>query len=619
MSLPIPAPGRPALLLSLVGFMAVLHSGAAGAQLDGDVLKKVKAATVHLEVLLPSGDTVEGSGFFTAEPGVIVTNAHVLGMVSADSRPPVKVVITLHSGESNSRALPARLLGVDRGSDLALLRVEGKDLPEPLPVIAAKDLGETQEVFIFGFPLGKRLGKNITVSKSSVSSLRKEGGTLKQIQVNGGMHPGNSGGPVVDAKGQVVGVCVAVITGTQLHFAIPGELVHTFLNGRIVELGADLGYRDGDKIKMAFRLVTIDPLKRIQKIQVETWTGEPGTRRRPGGTTEPKPLPSDSPRQLVEVKYEHKPVTSIELALPRQEDGKKVYWMQPSYVNGSKATNWYSAWSPTLGTPVERKEITLRYQPRLDRTQVTELVSEGSFRVQVGGVEHSLAVNSKSTLNERTAATKNGEVLPIQVDCRAFSLSVLEDKKPIKGDNELKRDINNIRFLSAEVQMEADGNASSTKANLAKVPPVSRQFLSDVSDQVLQSLELVAVPLPAGSLKPLQTWKVQRVILVGNTLVGVQGQADIKYTYLGTRPLGSREIAFLNVSGTVKGLRGAELKVGGTITGGVQVALDTGEVLSATMNFNADADAETRSGKAKLFGTLTVRVRRDLPTSPTKS
>jgi S1-C subfamily serine protease len=60
---------------------------------------------------------------------------------------------------------------------------------------------------VFGFPFGKQLGKNITVSKTSVSSLRKKpNGTLQDIQVNGGMHPGNSGGPVVDAMGQVVGV-----------------------------------------------------------------------------------------------------------------------------------------------------------------------------------------------------------------------------------------------------------------------------------------------------------------------------------------------------------------------------------------------------------------------------
>jgi len=97
-------------------------------------------------------------------------------------------------------------------------------------------------------------------------------------------------------------------------------------------------------------------------------------------------------------------------------------------------------------------------------------------------------------------------------------------------------------------------------------------------------------------------------------LAGVPAQAEIKYKYLGTRMFRDREIAFLSISGTVKGLRGQGLDVGGTVTGGTQVALDTGEVLTATMNFKAEADIETKSkGKAKLSGTMLVKVNRDLP------
>jgi S1-C subfamily serine protease len=585
---------------------------AEGTALDAAVLKKVKAATVHLEVTLPSGNLVEGSGFFTDESGVLLTNAHVLGMLDADSRPPTKVDVTVNSGEADSRTLPGKLLGVDRGSDLAVLRVEAKDLPAPLQVVPAKDVNETEEVFVFGFPLGKRLGKNITVSKSSVSSLRKENGLLKQVQVNGGMHPGNSGGPVVNGKGQVIGVAVAIIRGTQINFAIPGEMVQGFLAGKITALAADLGHKDGDKIKMPFRLVMVDPLGRIRKVVVETWTGEPGQRRRPGGTTPPKPLPGDSERQVIPVNYDKQPITSIELSLPPQEDAKRVYWMQASYVNGTGETVWHMAWAPPLGAPVERKEITLRYQPKLDNTQQTELVSDGSFRILLEGEERSLTMSAKSTVSEHTAAQKAGDVLPVKLEYRGFNMNLLEDKKPIK-DEELKRDVQNLRFVSADVEMEADGNVGKAKANLAKVPRVSREFLEAVSDQMLQSVELVAVPLPEGTVKPLQTWKVRRTVALGTAVLSVSAQADIKYTYLGTRMLGNRAVAFLDVKGTVKGLRGAGLNVGGTVSGGSQVALDTGEVLSSSMEFKADMDVDTRAGKAKLFGNLTVRVRRDVP------
>ena len=97
-----------------------------------------------------------------------------------------------------------------------------------LPVRSARNLQETQQVYVFGFPFGADLGKEITVSQSSVSSLRweTETGVLAKVQVNGGMQPGNSGGPVVDAYGNVIGVAVSVLRFTQINFAVPGDQIH---------------------------------------------------------------------------------------------------------------------------------------------------------------------------------------------------------------------------------------------------------------------------------------------------------------------------------------------------------------------------------------------------------
>ena len=358
------------LLLGVV-WLAIPHVVRADAPggLDAAVLKKVKAATVHLEVSLPDGSTAEGSGFFVDEPGVLLTNAHVLGMLDADSRPPLKVAVTINSGETDSRTLTAKLLGVDRGSDLALLRVEDKDLPESLKVVAAKDLKETEEVFIFGFPLGKRLGTNITVSKSSVSSLRKDNGQLKEVQVNGGIHPGNSGGPVANAKGEVVGVSVSAIRGTALNFAIPGEMAYEFLNGRITEQSVVLGYKDGDTVKMELRLAVVDPLGRIKKISVETWGGDVGNRRR----SEKGVLPGDTEHHTVGVKFDNlasKSSLSLELAMPALNDPKMVHWVRTSceYVNGGGyQVVLFPGFAPERGRArSSRKPLNLVYKPKLD-------------------------------------------------------------------------------------------------------------------------------------------------------------------------------------------------------------------------------------------------------------
>lgn len=200
-------------------------------EMAADVVKKVKQSTAYLRVTLPGGEIAQGSGFFALERNLVLTNAHVVGLLRS-STPPRRVEVVVRSGEANETKLTGTLLGIDRENDLAVLRVEGNfsQLPPPLPIASAADLVETQKVYIFGFPFGAQLGKNITVSSSSISSLRRGGdGVLKQVQVNGGMNPGNSGGPVTDARGAVIGVSVAGISGTQINFAIPADFIRPFV------------------------------------------------------------------------------------------------------------------------------------------------------------------------------------------------------------------------------------------------------------------------------------------------------------------------------------------------------------------------------------------------------
>ena len=102
-------------------------------------------------------------------------------------------------------------------------------------------------MFIFGYPLGEQLGLNISVNKTTVSSLRKENGAIAVVQVAGGMHPGNSGGPVVDKAGRVIGVSVAVIRGTVINFAIPAETTDRFVRDQVAAGGKfDFGPQGGN-------------------------------------------------------------------------------------------------------------------------------------------------------------------------------------------------------------------------------------------------------------------------------------------------------------------------------------------------------------------------------------
>src|SRR6476660_6738562 len=112
---------------SLLVLLLLAHGFATGQELPAAItpnaVKTVKRATVYLKVTGVAGQVGEGSGFFAMEPGVVVTNAHVLGMLAASAKPPAKIDVTIYSGQAEEKQTTAKLLGVDRTADLAVLRV----------------------------------------------------------------------------------------------------------------------------------------------------------------------------------------------------------------------------------------------------------------------------------------------------------------------------------------------------------------------------------------------------------------------------------------------------------------------------------------------------------------
>jgi hypothetical protein len=161
-----------------------------------------------------------GSAFCIDPTGLFVTNRHV---VEGNST----VTLVLSPGEKGQQILKARVIREDDKNDLALIKV---DPPRPLASLELGNPGslfEAMGIVAFGYPFGAALAlqegqyPNITVSTGHVTSLRKEGGRLKLIQVDASLNPGNSGGPIVNATGQVWGIVVSGIPGTGINLAIP--------------------------------------------------------------------------------------------------------------------------------------------------------------------------------------------------------------------------------------------------------------------------------------------------------------------------------------------------------------------------------------------------------------
>lgn len=178
----------------------------------------IKHATSSVVTIYDKGETKFGSGFFISQDGYIITNEHVIDEMDV-------IMVKL----SNNITMKAKLVKVDADFDVALLKVELEDLPAlKLALNEKPDVGD--ELWAIGTPL--EIGLNQTVTKGIVSGLRiDEDKKHRYIQTDVAVNPGNSGGPMINTKGEVIGVTVKMNRfGQGIAYGIPIDLVIEKLN-----------------------------------------------------------------------------------------------------------------------------------------------------------------------------------------------------------------------------------------------------------------------------------------------------------------------------------------------------------------------------------------------------
>lgn len=174
---------------------------------------------VHAVVMVKTTNG-SGSGFIVSPDGLIVTNAHVV------ENAPSIVTVVLNDG----RQLPADILGFDKtGQDLAILKVYNQSKLPFLKFAQRELIRVGDRAFAIGSPFGLKDTFN-TFSDGIVSRIDKTKGL---IQTNADINRGNSGGPLLNSKGEVIGVNTSIITPNQgnvgIGFAIATDRVQTFL------------------------------------------------------------------------------------------------------------------------------------------------------------------------------------------------------------------------------------------------------------------------------------------------------------------------------------------------------------------------------------------------------
>jgi S1-C subfamily serine protease len=202
------------ILLLIASLQAT--SGPANSQSVADLVDKVRPSVAFV-LARGEGQVASGSAFVADAEGLLVTALHVV----ADAR---TISILLPGGSPET----ADVVAVDVPSDLAALRIAQNGL-SALSLGNMSTLRTGQDVVVIGYPVATILAPSaVTVTRGIVSAIRPP-----FIQVDAAMNPGNSGGPVLDSGGNVIGVAdwKVVLTGVQgLNFAVSADAVKSLLS-----------------------------------------------------------------------------------------------------------------------------------------------------------------------------------------------------------------------------------------------------------------------------------------------------------------------------------------------------------------------------------------------------
>jgi S1-C subfamily serine protease len=168
-----------------------------------------------------------GSGFFVSKMGHVITNAHVVQNCK-------KITI----GDNANKQVPAELINTDRSNDLALLKLstlemasaESKSLIQKLNIVVvplaskgllrSEDVKLGEKVLVAGYPFGELFSNTIKVTSGIVSATRGAGDDSGQFQLDAAVQPGNSGGPIYDSGGNIVGVVISQLDKLKMAKAI---------------------------------------------------------------------------------------------------------------------------------------------------------------------------------------------------------------------------------------------------------------------------------------------------------------------------------------------------------------------------------------------------------------
>ena len=235
------------------------------------VANRIAPSVVNIRVATKTGRGGGGSGFIIARDGFVLTNNHVVQGAT-------ELEVTLRDG----RTYPAKLVGTDPDTDLAVVRIDAPGLQHARFANSAK-IRVGQIAVAVGSPYGFHQSVTAGIVSALGRTMRSESGRLMDdiIQTDAAFNPGNSGGPLLNSAGEVIGVNTAVILPAQgICFAIASNAAH-FVAGCLIRDGrirrSSIGFA-GQNVPLHPRVVRFHSLPVKSGVQVtEVASGSAGS------------------------------------------------------------------------------------------------------------------------------------------------------------------------------------------------------------------------------------------------------------------------------------------------------------------------------------------------------
>jgi S1-C subfamily serine protease len=254
------------------------------------VVEEVSKSTVYIKLVVGGQAISSGSGFVIGSEGstaLVATNHHVIRMALEAPPGAIRPVVVFDSGlRATEEERPGTVVAHDKDADLAILRVPGvKRMPPAIDPLAGPTPTTTMPVLTCGFPFGvteaamRGSNPNISVSVGTVSSIKTgKTGEMDQVQIDGFLNQGNSGGPVVErATGRLVGIAVSIIStgvGPGLSFAVPAPKLVALTEGKVSPPTFSGSKVEGGQVTFAVEVPVADPFRKVKSVTLHVNPGK---------------------------------------------------------------------------------------------------------------------------------------------------------------------------------------------------------------------------------------------------------------------------------------------------------------------------------------------------------